>query len=215
MTATTSTTMVRRARPDDIPHLARVLVAAFVDTPDMAWLVPDRRDRRRILSLLAPGMVAHAMTAGSAYTTVDRAAAALWLPYGVAYTTPAHHARRLERIAGPYADRFAHLAALLRTHAPRRPHTYLAHLGVHPARHRQGLGTALLAHRHVLCDTATTPAHLIATTPAARNLYHRLGYQPTTAHPLALPDNGPPLWPMWREPGAGTSRSAGPNDTSD
>ncbi|MFY1695069.1 MULTISPECIES: hypothetical protein [unclassified Solwaraspora] len=58
----------------------------------------------------------------------------------------------------------------------------------------------LLRHRHRICDNADIASYLVATSPAARDLYLRHGYRPTIRHPLALPHNGTPLWPMWRQP---------------
>ncbi|MFV2125148.1 GNAT family N-acetyltransferase [Micromonospora sp. LOL_013] len=203
MTATAGpagTVRIRRAGVDDIPRLARMLVDAFVDTPDARWLIRDRARRRDVYQRLCPGLLAQAMTAGIVYTTVDLAAAALWLPYPVAHTTTDRQTARLRRLTGRHADRFLQLAALLHTHAPRQPHTYLAYLGVAPHRQRNGIGGALLRQRHRICDTAGIASYLVATSPAARDLYLRHGYRPTTRHPLALPDNGPPLWPMWRQP---------------
>ncbi|MFY1633130.1 GNAT family N-acetyltransferase [Solwaraspora sp. WMMB335] len=194
------TVRIRRAGVDDVPRLARVLVDAFVDTPDARWLIRDRARRRDVYQRLSPGLLAQAMTAGTVHTTVDLAGAALWLPYPVAHSTTDRQAARLRRLTGRHADRFLQLAGLLHTHAPRQPHTYLAYLAVAPHRQRVGIGSALLHHRLRVCDIARLPSYLVATSPAARDLYLRHGYRPTTRHPLALPDSGPPLWPMWRQP---------------
>ena len=43
------------------------------------------------------------------------------------------------------------------------------------------------------------PAYHEATTPRNRALYERHGY--VTLGEFTLPDGGPPLWRMWREPG--------------
>ncbi|MFV2008563.1 MULTISPECIES: GNAT family N-acetyltransferase [unclassified Micromonospora] len=92
----------------------------------------------------------------------------------------------------------------------RRPHTYLAYLGVAPDRQRHGMGTALLTHRHTTCDTAGTGIHLVATSHGARRLYQRHGYYDTTPTPIHLPDGGPPLWPMWRQPRTPHAAAGGP-----
>ncbi|ROO60406.1 acetyltransferase (GNAT) family protein [Micromonospora sp. Llam0] len=197
---TASTTLIRVADRNDINPLTPVLVDAFVDTPDASWLIPDPDERRRIYQQLCPAILTHGITAGTVYTSDDHAGAALWLPHTVAHSPDPHHAATVDRVTGPHAPRFARLAALLHNHTPPRPHTYLAYLGVAPDRQRHGTGTALLTHRHATCDTAGTPVHLIATTPDARRLYQRLGYYDTTPTPVHLPDGGPPLWPMWRQP---------------
>lgn len=200
MTTTPTTTVVRVADRHDIPALTATLVEAFVGTPDAVWLIPDPGERRRIYQQLCPAILTHAMTSGTVYTSGDHAGAAVWLPHTTAHTPDPHHTALVTRAAGPHAGRFTRLAALLHDHAPRRPHTYLAYLGVAPTRQRRGVGTALLAHRHAICDTAGTPVHLVATTTDARRLYQRHGYYDTTPAPVHLPDGGPPLWPMWRQP---------------
>ncbi|ROO52689.1 acetyltransferase (GNAT) family protein [Micromonospora sp. Llam0] len=202
---TASTTLIRVADRHDIAPLAAALVDAFVDTPDAVWLIPDPAERRQVYQQLCPAILTQAIVAGTVYTTDDHAGAALWLPHTIAHAPDPHHAATVDRATGPHAPRFARLAALLHHDAPRRPHTYLAYLGVAPTRQRQGVGTALLAHRHATCDTAGTPVHLVATTADARRLYQRLGYHDTTPAPLHLPDGGPPLWPMWRQPHAHVS----------
>ncbi|MFY1632336.1 GNAT family N-acetyltransferase [Solwaraspora sp. WMMB335] len=197
---TTRTIHVRRATPDDIPALTPTLVAAFLHAPDAQWLIPDLNERRRVYQQLCPAFLTHVMTTGAVHTTTEHTGAALWLPHTTTHTADPRHTARIERITDRHSDRFATLAELLQAHAPRRPHLYLAHLGVTPARQRHGIGTALLTYRHATCDTAGTPIHLVATSRAARDFYQRLGYHPTTTTTLYLPDGGPPIWPMWRQP---------------
>jgi len=38
----------------------------------------------------------------------------------------------------------------------------------------------------------------VASTPRSRDLYLGKGYSLDAAAPLYLPDDGPPVWPMWR-----------------
>ena len=47
-------------------------------------------------------------------------------------------------------------------------------------------------------DAAGQPAYLEATTDANKRLYLRHGF--VELDPLPLPDNGPVLYPMWRDP---------------
>ena len=44
---------------------------------------------------------------------------------------------------------------------------------------------------------------LVAVSSGSRDLFHRHGYHVHGAGPIHLPDNGPPLWPMWRDPQGG------------
>ncbi|GAB2963512.1 hypothetical protein GCM10027280_60500 [Micromonospora polyrhachis] len=70
-------------------------------------------------------------------------------------------------------------------------------LAVTPAAQGTGRGTALLDHHHRHLDQAGIPAYLEASSPRARDLYTRHGYEPRRA--FTLPD-GTPFWSMWREP---------------
>jgi hypothetical protein len=47
-------------------------------------------------------------------------------------------------------------------------------------------------------DQQQTMSYLVATTRDGRRLYERHGYQDFGE--VCLPDGGPPMWPMWREP---------------
>jgi hypothetical protein len=52
------------------------------------------------------------------------------------------------------------------------------------------------------CDRERTLAYLDATSPRNKQLYERHGFR--AGEPFAVA-GGPPLWPMWREPGARTA----------
>ena len=53
-----------------------------------------------------------------------------------------------------------------------------------------------------MLDAASRAAFLEASSPRARDLYLAHGYVPMADAPYDLPDGGPPMWPMWRQPGA-------------
>lgn len=50
------------------------------------------------------------------------------------------------------------------------------------------------------CDREGLPAYLEASSARSRRLYERLGFH-FLGRAVALPD-GPPMYPMWREPKA-------------
>ena len=82
-------------------------------------------------------------------------------------------------------------------HHPREPHWYLLAIGVSPQRQGGRLGSALLAHT---LATPTRPAPRRTSRRRARGRapsYERVGFVATGE--FAAPD-GPPVWPMWREP---------------
>jgi GNAT superfamily N-acetyltransferase len=104
------------------------------------------------------------------------------------------------------AARVATLRESLDARRPGRPHHYLAYLAVRPDQQCRGLGSALLARRHALLDVLGEPAYLEADDPRNRDLYLRHGY--VAGDPVVLPD-GPPLWPMWRDPRPGSRGARG------
>lgn len=61
----------------------------------------------------------------------------------------------------------------------------------------QGIGSALLRSVLERCDLEGVPAYLEATCVRNSDLYARHGF--TVRGEVVLPD-GPPLFPMWREP---------------
>jgi GNAT superfamily N-acetyltransferase len=60
------------------------------------------------------------------------------------------------------------------------------------------VGSALLRAVLERCDRDGTPAYLEASCERNRQLYLRHGF--TDLEPLPLPDGGPVMYPMWREP---------------
>lgn len=198
MTDVPSSLRVRIATSADTDQIIEVLVEAFLDTPDAPWLVPDRDERRTIYQRFSRALVGFTLERGYIEVTDPVEAAAVWFDY--AYTPPdlAAYDHLRSAACGPYADRFRLLDDTFAAHHPRTPHHYLAWLGVHPDRQCTGLGSALLRHRNERLDTAGLPAYLVATSSGAVDLYARHGYQRRRGTPFFLPDNGPPMWGMWR-----------------
>jgi GNAT superfamily N-acetyltransferase len=134
---------------------------------------------------------------GSAFRTGDGSGGALWLRPG---TQPddAAMGKVLERTMGASA-RDELLAAIGRTAAyhPKEPHWFLPLIGVDPARHGQGHGTALMAHALAQCDRERLPAYLESTNPRNATLYERHGFRALGRVPLG---GSAAFVPMLREP---------------
>ena len=64
----------------------------------------------------------------------------------------------------------------------------------------EGTGGRLLRTYHEMLDQHTMPAYLEAATEHVSRLYQRHGYTRQPGTPFHLPDGGPPMWGMWREP---------------
>jgi GNAT superfamily N-acetyltransferase len=205
MTASTSSptgpgTAMVTAGPADLENLSRLIAAAFHDLPQSQWLIPDPAARRDIFPRYFQLYVEHALADGVVHTTPDRTAAALWVHGGPdAPGPPAGYGDQLAEVTGRWAYRCRAFDATLDKHAPTIPHHHLAILAVRPDLQNHGLGSALLrAHHHLLDHDTRLPAYLEAATSRTRDLYHRHGYRAGT--PFHLPDGGPPMWPMLRDP---------------
>jgi predicted GNAT family N-acyltransferase len=199
-TTTTFAGVVRTATATDTDAVAAVLAAAFADDPVFTWCIPDLDRRVRAL----PGFFAMLAEAyeplGASHVTETVAGVALWAPPGqqaIRDEDAEEFAGRIAHIAGADAGRIFEVMGLLEEHHPQTPGYYLNLIGVDPAHRGGGLGSALLDVALRRCDTDAQPAYLEATSPHNRRLYTRHGFE--AIGEIVLPD-GPPLWPMWREP---------------
>ena len=124
------------------------------------------------------------------------------MPAGMRQASPADYQARLAAATAPWTARFlAFDQALDRNHPAGIPHHHLAILAVRPDRQGQGTGTALLrAHHQVIDRDGGAPAYLEAADLRSCHLYERHGYVLLPGAPFRLPDGGPAMWPMWREP---------------
>jgi GNAT superfamily N-acetyltransferase len=168
---------------------------------------PDRRrpppgDRARAFPGFFRILLDWAMAGGTVTTTPARDAAALWIPAGTSPPSPpADYPARVAAVAGTRAARFAAFDAALEEHHPAgAAHEWLAILAVRPDRQGQGAGSALPRSRHRHLDQSGLGACLEAATARARDLYLGHGYLLRPGAPLHLPEDGPAMWPMWRDP---------------
>jgi predicted N-acetyltransferase YhbS len=78
------------------------------------------------------------------------------------------------------------------------PHYYLSLLGTHPDRQGAGIGMRLLRENLAQMDREGVPAYLESSNPANLGRYQSVGFVPVGT--FQLPDDGPELTTMWREP---------------
>lgn len=188
------------AEPGDAQKLSTVVAAAFHPLAPCKWLIPHAIQRRVAFPAYFRILVDHALACGTVETTVERTAAALWLPVGPhGPDAPQRYERRLKEAVGSHLERFEILDDQFEKHHPTgREHQHLAVIAVHPDHQRQGLGHALLEHHHSQLDQGSLPAYLEASDETNRDWYARHGYN-DIGDPIRLPD-GPAMFPMWREP---------------
>ena len=194
-------TAPRAAHAGDIAQLAGVLARAFADDPMVRWfaLQDARREERarRLFEWYLRDAVPHGIT----MTTPSRDGVAIWCPpdrWCMPLWRQAILLPTILRITGAAnaPSRIAGVDLLARKH-PRRPHYYLAVVGVEPELQGQGIGSTLLRPVLDLCDRTGAPAYLENTKEANLPLYERLGFRVTEE--ITMP-RGPRQWLMWREP---------------
>ncbi|MET8685706.1 GNAT family N-acetyltransferase [Streptomyces sp. NPDC004732] len=201
---------IRRAGEGDRADVVRLLDAALVHDPVSSWVFPDEAHRLRTHRALMSAFLDIALDEGYVDITEDGAAVALW------WSVPAGPHENgggdagdaasaedgpvlLRRAVDPENERVELIGRLTEAiHPTDRAHEYLHLIAVHPDRQGEGLGTALVSAVLDRCDRDGLHAYLEASNARSRDLYARLGFtfMGTT---LDLPD-GPPMWPMWREP---------------
>ncbi len=204
---------VIRAGAADLDVLSHVIAGAFCDLAPSRWLIPGQAARRQVFPGYFRLYVERALARGVVHTTPGRTAAALWVPAGDQEAGPPDgYDARLAAVTGPWVSRFRIFdAALDRHHPAGTSHWHLAILAVRPDRQGRGTGAALLAVGHAVLDRVRgTPAYLEASSVRARDLYLARGYALLPGAPFHLPGDGPPLWPMWRQPGARAMAAADP-----
>ena len=193
---------VRKVTADDVPRLAVVLGRAFDSDPPMRWFLRDDQRRVELARQMFDVMLRTVhLSRDACYTTEEVAGGALWVPPGRWRLGLWQQLRLLPgmiRVFGRDLARAQRGLAVMDTGHPRRPHWYLDSLGVDPDWQGKGIGSALMQPVLVRCDRERMPAYLNAGSPRSRDLYVRHGFHVTEE--FVLPDGGPPLWRMWREP---------------
>ena len=71
-------------------------------------------------------------------------------------------------------------------------------LGTEPDLQGRGIGSQLLAPILARCDQERMPAYLESSKEKNLPLYERNGFKVTEE--FTIPDGGPKLWLMWRDP---------------
>ncbi|MGW1096370.1 GNAT family N-acetyltransferase [Streptomyces sp. NPDC002455] len=193
---------IRRAEQRDRDQVVRILEEAFHHDPVSSWVFPDEEHRRAVHGKFLGVFADVTLEEGRIDLLEDGTAAALWLsvPAGVPDEeddTPA----LMRETADPDNER-AELVGRLTgaVHPHDRAHEYLLMIGVSPERQGEGIGEALMRGVLERCDREGTPAYLEASSERSRSLYERLGFA-FMGRTVDLPQ-GPPMWPMWREPRA-------------
>jgi len=201
---------VRRARREDFAPLARMLARAFYDDPVTAWFYPSPARRmthaRRFFAIRLRQLADQQLI----FTTPDHSGAALW-------ALPGHWREDLRQslmlmpmlpVLLPRIVRSTRAVRAIEQRHPVDPHYYLSVIGTDPHRQGAGVGSALLAPVLERCDANRTAAYLESSKESNLPFYVRHGFE--LIERIDLPDEGPALWLMWREPLRGGRRTGRP-----
>jgi GNAT superfamily N-acetyltransferase len=191
---------IRAATSDDLPAIGRTLASAFEDDPIWMYLVPDRARWRRGAPRYFAADAANRLRHGSVYVNADVTGAALWAPPDTWRPSMVDLAREMPtgmRLFGIRLPRALRVLTRMEKVHPAGPHHYLAVLGTDPTAQGKGIGSALVCHVTEQADREGLPCYLESSKEQNVPFYARHGFEVTSE--LSL-HNGPPLWPMWREP---------------
>ncbi|MFE5866888.1 GNAT family N-acetyltransferase [Streptomyces virginiae] len=197
---------IRFARPAESGAVAALLARAFADDPVMAWMIPAADRERGIARYFRLAQRQQRPRAGAvrvAATADGRLlGAALWSGPGAWKPSAAAELAALPRYAGVFGLRGLQRAgevqnAMHEVH-PLTPHWYLPSVGTDQGLQGMGVGSALLGQQLADCDRLGQPAYLESSNVTNIPFYEKLGFRITGE--IRLPEGGPTLWPMWRDP---------------
>ena len=194
-------TGIRRAGAADRKAVAATVAAGFFDDPVTQWLLPDVQLRREVILPMFEVYIDAYLPHGETYLTGDGNGAAVWLPPGAELLAAEQEQPFVDALAtlmGSGVDRLFRLEVTFAEHHPAEPLYYCNFLSTVPAFQGRGIGSALLRDMLQRADTDGLPAYHEATSPRNRALYERHGY--VNLGEFDLPDGGPTLWRMWRDP---------------
>ena len=168
---------IRSARPDELPQVASIVVAAFISDPFARFVWPSAHRYLRGVPPFIREFSGGGFERGAAYVTADFCGTALWLPPGVHPDDEA-----LEKVIRATAQP-EHLDDVLSTFEkmdqshPQEPHWYLTVIGVDARAQGRGHGEALMRHAVARCDEDGSLAYLESTGPRGIPLYERHGFE--------------------------------------
>ena len=193
--------VVRRAGLADREAVVRTLARSFDADPVANYLLRSDAGRARAFENFFDVTFRRlTLPFGETWITNDGKGTALWTPpgrwatFGALLSAPKLvQAVGVRRIPQSLAS-----VSRVQAHHPKAPHYYLFAIGVDPAHHGRGIGSALLREVLSRCDAEGASAYLEASTRGSSKLYERHGFRVTEELPVA--PNGPPVWLMWRDP---------------
>jgi GNAT superfamily N-acetyltransferase len=193
----------RAATLTDVEPVADALVRAFEDDPLMMYLFRSDEGRRKKSRLFFVSDARRAIEKGKGQVVTnddgDAKGGAIWFAPGQWRTGGIELLGQIPMLfrMGLETPRALSVLGLVEKVHPKEPHWYLAVLGTDPEHQGKGVGSALMAPVLGKCDDEGLPAYLESSKERNIPFYERHGFKVTNELQIK---NGPPLWPMWRDP---------------
>lgn len=191
------------ATRSDTDKLATLLADAFQEDPLAVWAFPDEGRRSWLLPDFFRVFLDLSLEHNGVYTTADRDAVMLFLPPAGWAAMQAQEQElewRFAEIVGDYVDRLLDIVRLQAVHHPSgRPHYYVSFAGVSGQAQRRGAMSTLLRRLVAKADNEGLGIYTEASSAGGEATFRRSGGI-QIAEDIVLPDGGPTLRPMWREP---------------
>lgn len=202
--------MTKRFPVTDAPDLDAVvttLTSAFRDDPVLVWTFPREVPRREQLldgffRVTTEMLLRHG---GLTAATPGYEAVLVWSPPGTPDLTEAESKQYLSDLAaatGTCGERAAVLMAALDEHYPRDlpPHIHVMFAAARPSPEITGAGVMLVRAMLRQQRRPGTGLYAEASSPFNLSLWERMGMR-RIGDEIALPGNGPSLYPIWMDPG--------------
>jgi len=202
---------IRKLDEADVPRIAKALARAFEDDPVLSWVFRDESER---LARLERSFVLYLrriwLPHRECYATDRLFGASLWMPPGkwhLGFLAQLRLVPSMISVVGGNLPRLMRVLNLIEKKHPKAPtHYYLAVLGIEPEFQGRGFGGAVMQPVLQRCDREGIPAYLESSKKRNIVLYERHGFE--VVEELRLPQDGPPLWRMWRDPLAQSASAA-------
>lgn len=192
----------RVAVAGDTNEIARTLAEAFFLDPVWGWVFDDPTRRKAQHEAWFRLLIHSALPYGWVWTTPGHEAATVWVPPGRPELSEPDEmllTRMLEESLGARAELvFEIFDRFEAAHPHVQDHYYLSLLGTHTAYRGAGIGMQLLRDNLAHLDAVGMPAYLESTNPANLRRYEGVGFSVYGA--FDLPDGGPTVTTMWRDP---------------
>jgi GNAT superfamily N-acetyltransferase len=192
----------RVAVAEDTSRIAKTLAEAFFLDPVWGWAFADPTRRKAQHEAWFHRLIASAFPHEWVWTTPGYESVSVWVPPGFPELSESDESRLAAMIEESLGARAALVMEVFHrfgaAHPREEDHYYLSLLGTHTDHRGSGIGMGLLADNLVHLDALRMPAYLESTNPANLARYQSVGF--AVCGTFELPDDGPTVTTMWREP---------------